>query len=278
MKNYFLSTFLLLFVSGVSAQNLHLNLFTGISNYQGDLQDKKFTFSQSHLAGGLGITYDVSPHLALRTGVMIGKISGDDQYGRNKVRNLNFSTLITEANLGLEYYITAPVEKHSLTPYVFAEVAIYHYNPYTFDSTGRKYYLRPLSTEGEGIVQGRNNYNLTQFSIPFGAGVKLSLSDNVNVGFEFGFRKLFTDYLDDVSTSYIDKNILLSARGAKAMELSYRGDELKNGNQQYPTVGAKRGNPNSDDWYYFSGLTISFRLGGGGLGRYASQRCPGNVL
>ncbi len=279
MKNCLISTVLLVFVISAGAQKLHLNLFGGLANYQGDLKDKTFTLAQSHLAGGLGFSYDITDHLALRTGFVVGKISANDKYGRNKVRNLNFSTMLTEGNLGLEYYITAPVEKHSLTPYVFAEVAVFHYNPYTFDSNGTKYYLQPLSTEGEGIVPGRNNYKLTQFSIPFGAGVKLSLSDNMNVGFEFGFRKLFTDYLDDVSTTYVDKNVLLSQRGAKAVELSYRGDELKNGIQQYPSVGRKRGNPNQNDWYYFTGFTASFRLGGGGIGSSPhSQQCPSNVL
>lgn len=279
MKKCILSTALLVFAIGAGAQKLHLNLFGGLANYQGDLQDKRFSFAQSHLAGGLGFSYDLTDHLAIRTGIVIGKISANDKFGRNKTRNLNFSTMLTEGNLGLEYYITAPVEKHSLTPYLFAEVAVFHYNPYTFDSSGTKYYLQPLSTEGEGIVQGRNNYKLTQFAIPFGAGVKLSLSDNVNVGFELGLRKLFTDYLDDVSTSYIDKNVLLSQRGAKAVELSYRGDEIKNGNQQYPAVGFQRGDPHYKDWYYFTGVTASFRLGGGGLGAGPhTQRCPGNVL
>lgn len=279
MKNCLLSILLLLFVITGGAQKLHLNLFGGLANYQGDLQDKRFTLAQSHLAGGLGFSYDLTQHLALRTGIVVGKISANDKSGRNKTRNLNFSSMLTEGNLGLEYYITAPVEKHSLTPYVFAEFAIFHYSPYTFDSAGTKYYLQPLSTEGEGIVQGRSNYKLTQFSIPFGGGVKLSLSDNMNVGFEFGFRKLFTDYLDDVSTTYIDKNVLLTQRGAKAVELSYRGDEIKDGNQQYPSAGRKRGDPKNNDWYYFTGLTASFRLGGGGIGSSApSQRCPSNVL
>ena len=77
--------------------------------------------------------------------------------------------------MDLEYYITR-LQDHALTPYVFAGIALYHFNPYTTDTSGTKYFLKPLSTEGEGFVQGKNNYNLTQLAIPFGAGVKLSLS------------------------------------------------------------------------------------------------------
>jgi len=273
MKPVIFSVSLILLVFGAGAQRLHLNLFAGTSNYQGDLQDKRFTFDQAHFAGGLGFSYDLSNHLAVRTGVTIGKISGNDQYGKNRTRNLNFHSFLTEGNLGLEYYIT-PVGMHSLTPYLFAGAAVYHYNPYTYDKSGVKYFLAPLSTEGQGIVAGRDPYKLTQFAIPFGGGVKLSLSDNINVGWELGFRKLSNDYLDDVSTSYIDRNVLLAGRGAKAVELSYRGGEVKNGSQQYPVVGQQRGNPSSKDWYYFTGVTVSFRLGG----KYSVYGCPGSVL
>ncbi len=210
MKRYifFLSIFLIA-VTANAQNNLNLNLFLGTSNYSGDLQDKQFTFNQAHLAGGIGLSYEITDHFSIRAGFKIGKISADDKLGRNKERNLNFSSQLTEGSLDLQYLIT-PLGEHVFTPYVFAGVAVYHYDPYTFDSTGRKYYLKPLSTEGEGFISGRNNYSLTQFSIPFGAGVKMPLSDNINVGFEIGYRKLFNDYLDDVSKTYVDPNLLLA--------------------------------------------------------------------
>jgi hypothetical protein len=174
----------------------------------------------------------------------LGKVSADDKYGRNKERNLNFSSQVSEGSLDVQYLIT-PLDQHVFTPYIFAGIAIYHYDPYTFDSAGTKYYLKPLSTEGEGFVSGRNDYSLTQFSIPFGVGLKMPLSDDINVGFEIGYRKLFNDYVDDVSTDFVDENVLLANRGAKAVELSYRGDELKGGVQTYPAAGVQRGNPSS---------------------------------
>ena len=168
-----------------------------------------------------------------------------------------------------------------LTPYIFAGLAVYHFNPYTTDTTGKKTYLRPLSTEGEGFIAGKNNYNLTQIAIPFGGGVKFSLSDNVNVGLEVGYRKLFTDYLDDVSSRYVDEAALLANRGPEAVELAFRGDELKNG-ATYPAGSTIRGNSSQKDWYYFTGLTASFRLfSGNGLGsgggKHSKYGCPANV-
>lgn len=262
------------------AQNWHVNLFGGTSNYLGDLQDKRFTFNQAHLAGGVGLSYDLSSRVSLRGGAMFGKISGDDKKGRNKERNLNFSSGISEGHLGMQYYIT-PLYEHSLTPYVFAGVALFHFNPYTRDTTGDKYYLKPLSTEGEGFVAGVKNYSLTQFSVPFGGGVKMPLSNDIEVGFELGFRKTFSDYIDDVSNVFVDENLLLTNRGAKAVELAYRGDELKTGSPNYPAAGTKRGSPKIKDWYYFTGLTLSFRLGSGNHSHkkgHAQWDCPKNIL
>ena len=278
MKLSLVAFIMLLLSLNADAQKFHVNLFAGASNYQGDLQDKRFTFSQSHFAGGAGLSYDLTDKFSIRSGITLGKVSGDDKQGRNINRNLNFSSSLTEFNIGLEYYITR-LEDHALTPYVFGGIALYHFNPYTHDTSGQKYFLKPLSTEGEGFLAGVKNYNLTQFAIPFGGGVKLSLSENINVGLEMGLRKLFTDYLDDVSTTYVDQTDLLINRGPKAVELAYRGNELKSG-APYPPAGKIRGGANKKDWYYFTGLTISFRLGSGngfGGGRRSQYGCPANV-
>lgn len=266
------------FIETVNAQRFHANIYAGALNYQGDLQDKRFTFNQAHFGGGLGLSYDLTDHFSVRGVALLGKVSADDKYGRNKDRNLNFTSRIYEAQLGVEYYIT-PIADHALTPYVFGSVALYHFSPYTADTTGARIYLSPYSTEGEGFLPGKDNYKRTQLAVPFGAGVKLSLSENINVGLELGFRKLFTDYLDDVSGNYVDEALLLTNRGPKAVEMAYRGGELKTGSLEYPPAGTQRGGAKNKDWYYFTGVTISFRLGGGSdiRGRRAEYGCPVNV-
>ena len=280
MKFFLLFLCLIVLTFNTNAQNLHLNLFAGSSNYSGDLQDKRFTFSQSHFAGRFGVSYDITDHFSVQSGLTFGKLSANDKYGRNKARNLNFTSGLTEVNIGLQYFIT-PISEHVLTPYVFAGMAVYHFNSYTTDTSGTKTYLRPLSTEGEGFIAGKKNYNLTQIAIPFGAGVKFSLSDNVNIGLELGYRKLFTDYLDDVSTTYVDQTTLLNNHGPEAVELAYRGNELKNG-APYPAGGSIRGGSTHKDWYYFTGLTASFSLFtgnglGSGSGKHSKYGCPANV-
>lgn len=278
MKKLFLFATAAFIVYTTQAQKLNVTVFGGFSNYQGDLQDKRFTLNQSHPAFGAGLLYDITDKLGVRANVTFGKVSGDDkQNAKNAVRNLSFSSPITDVHLGLEYSFLSLYE-HSFTPYVFAGVSYFKFNPSTKDSLGRKVYLQPLSTEGQGFYQGRKKYNLGQFAIPFGGGVKFAFSDNVRLAFEIGLRKTSTDYLDDVSNTYIDQNILLANRGQQAVDLAFRGGELKTG-LTYPADGSQRGGVKNKDWYYFSGLNLSIRLNGnGGSGGGKSKTgCPTNI-
>ena len=124
----------------------------------------------------------------------------------------------------------------------------------------------------QGFYQNRKVYNLIQLSIPFGGGIKFALNKNIRAGIEIGMRKLFTDYLDDVSTTYVDKNLLLNNRGVKAVELAFRG------NGTYPPDGSQRGSSKHKDWYYFMGITTSFRIVWMETKRYHSKTgCPASV-
>ena len=266
------------------SQNLHLDVFGGIATYQGDLQNKRFTLEQSNPAVGIGLSYDLSPKFSIRSGFTYGKVEGDDKKNTstkgNEIRNLNFKTTITEFHSGLEYNFFN-LEGTGITPYVFAGIAVYHFNPYTKDTAGNKVYLRPLSTEGEGLAAypDRKEYKLTQLSIPFGGGLKLNLSETLQIGLEVGLRKLFTDYLDDVSTTYVDQTKLFNAKGSKAVKLAYRGDEY-NPSNIYPAENTQRGNAKRKDLYYFSGIRISKLLRGETrISRGKSKTgCPGRVF
>jgi opacity protein-like surface antigen len=266
------------------SQNFHADVFAGVATYQGDLQGKRITFNQSHPAVGIGISYDITDKLIARSGFTYGTIEGTDKKNTTakgiEFRNLSFKSAVSELHLGLEYNFFK-LEGKSLTPYFFAGIAGYHFNPYTNDSNGTKVFLRPLSTEGQGLAAypDRKNYSLTQFAVPFGGGIKLQMSDNLQLAAEVGIRKTFTDYLDDVSTTYVDYATLLAAKGPKAVELAYRGDEVVGG-PSYPTDGAQRGSSKTKDWYYFSGLRLSVRLNNK-AGRVANGRnklgCPSKV-
>lgn len=244
----------------------NVNLFGGFSNYIGDLQSSPYTTSQANGAFGAGLQYDLTGHFSLLSNLTYGRISAADGYSKQadlRARNLNFESVIGEWNFLLEYNLL-DLRDHRLTPYVFAGAALFHFNPYAYDSAGKKVYLRPLSTEGEGLPEypGRKPYALTQLSIPWGGGIKFRVSDRVVVAYEINMRKTFTDYLDDVSTTYVDEATLLRERGPEAVEMAYRGGELKNG-APYPPAGTIRGGPKYKDWYYTSGLRVTIALNDG---------------
>ncbi len=268
----------------VFSQNFHADVFAGVATYQGDLQGKRLNFNQSHPAVGIGVSYDITDKLIARTGFTYGTLEGNDTKNTTakgiEFRNLSFKSAVSELQLGLEYNLFK-LEGKSITPYFFAGIAGYHFNPYTNDSAGNKVFLKPLSTEGQGLAAypDRKNYSLTQFAVPFGGGIKLQISDNLQLAAEVGIRKLFTDYLDDVSKNYVDFATLLAAKGPQAVELAYRGDELA-GAPGYPADGTQRGSSKTKDWYYFSGLRLSARLNNK-AGRSANGRnilgCPTKV-
>jgi opacity protein-like surface antigen len=266
-------------------QRLHADLYAGAATYQGDLQGERVTFENAHLAVGLGLSYDITNKLVVRGAATYMTLGGNDKTNNTAkgitFRNLNFRSRVLEAQLALEYNFFDLTER-SFTPYVFAGVAAFHFQPYSFDSSDTKVFLRPLSTEGQGLPQypGKDPYNTKQFAIPFGGGFKFSLSDRLQVGIELGLRKLFTDYLDDVSGTYADSSILAAAKGPRAIAFSYRGSELP-GAPPYPAAGAIRGNSKNKDWYYTTGFRVSYLLGngnGGGSGAGKNRLgCPTSV-
>jgi len=280
MKYLFLS---FLFIPGlVQAQRWHVNVTGGLSNYSGDLQGKPYTFDQSFLAFGAGAQYDITRNFSATSNISFMKVGATDRYNNPDLvfRNLSFQTNIIEWNL-LGEYTFMDITQKNFSPFVFAGVAIFHFDPYAFDTLGHKVYLKPLSTEGEGLPQypGQKPYNLTQFAIPYGGGIKFRVSENVVLAYEVGFRKLFTDYLDDVSTFYVDKTILQNAKGGQAVELAYRAGELKGGNTTYPVSGTKRGSSKYKDMYYYTGIRVSVALTSKHNGYYGRGRtdCPRNV-
>jgi opacity protein-like surface antigen len=267
----------LVIATSAQAQNLWLNLDAGVANYDGELQDHRYTFQQSHPAVGLGVGYEITPNINLSTEFLYTRISGSDEYSRNignVMRNLSFTTNILEWNVRGEY-VLFDLEDRPWSPYAFLGLAVFHFNPYAQDSLGRKTYLRPLSTEGEGIPgTGVSNYSLTQLAIPFGLGVRLALSENIRVGLEWGLRKTFTGYLDDVSGYYVDFATLYNAKGQEAVNMAYREDQLPtHGGAAYPAAGKPRGR-GKDDWYYITALRVSYRFGGAAYTTRKHLGCP----
>ncbi|MDB5196532.1 MAG: hypothetical protein JWP88_903 [Flaviaesturariibacter sp.] len=239
--------------------------------------------------------------LGVRLAINQGKLEGYDKlivdHGGGerfrKDRNLQFKSNIWEAYVGIEVSPSVFIEKYDerkgkFRPYAIAGVGAFHFNPkgeyVAADGTSTWVELQPLKLEGQGMKEypNKKEYKLTQLEVPVGVGFKYYLKENFFVGLELLYRKTFTDYIDDVSTNYIDPalfaNYLTPAQAAMANQLYNRENFVPGNTQTRPsTVGEQRGNPKQNDAFFSNTLRMGWRLPdwSSGSGRAVRQlRCP----
>ncbi|MEO1513775.1 MAG: DUF6089 family protein [Bacteroidota bacterium] len=254
------------------AQMIEVGALMGVSNYAGDLTPEGVENEEFKLAYGILARYNHGHHLSFRFGVSKATISGSDvhtEVGINRrERNLSFQSDIYEVAMMAEFNLFGynVLENISqFTPYAFVGIAGFYHNPQAYIDN-RWYDLQPLGTEGQGMEGYPDKYKKFQFGIPMGLGFKASLSEYVNIGFEIGGRKTFTDYLDDVSTVYPNLQQLGEQGDLIAVDLSYRTAEYDPALVFNRPEGHQRGNPDAKDWYFIGGVSLTFNLGVGGYG------------
>ncbi|HMO40228.1 MAG TPA: DUF6089 family protein [Saprospiraceae bacterium] len=256
----------------LKAQSLEAGLILGGSLYSGDLSPKEFGvyFQEVNPAGGIFGRLNLNDYISMRIGASLAKITGTGDTLQLTTRP-SFRSNILELSLTGEIYpFTIGSGDFMLKPYLFGGGAIFRHNPQTpFD--GGWIDMQPLGTQGQGLEGYPEPYKLTQFSIPFGGGIKFVINDTWSIGAEFGWRKTFTDYLDDISDATVNYLDIYNGNGALAARIS-------NGLIAGPETGDvnfKRGGPYKD-WYYMSGITVSYFLGGSsGYGSSSSRNRVG---
>ncbi|GGG31256.1 DUF6089 family protein [Pontibacter amylolyticus] len=283
----------------------------GASNYFGDLVPQpNFTsmrIKSTRPSIGINYTKRHFPRISSRVAFNWNRIAGDDalaagpdegeNLGRYR-RNLSFRNDIKELSAvaiidlfeNRHYYRRRP----DFVPYGFVGVAVLHHNPKAYYENGSHpglspdkdipsgwYALQPLGTEGQfvdhpGTVS--DPYSRVQIAIPFGLGVRYKLDRNWDFSFEVGWRATFTDYLDDVSTAHVDKDVLLSDgnrvdnRNAsvifsdRSAESGFTNDLITEPNgfsrlRPYGTSNNRtRGNSSDNDWYIQTSLGLNYIL------------------
>lgn len=270
----------------------------GPSNFLGDLggtQGKGTTFikdnnfSMTKIAFGLFGEYTFRQTIGLRLAVNFGSLEGDDAAIKGKggleearkIRNSNFKSPLTEAMAIVTVYPTSFLEGDAddtwlkLRPYLMAGVGVFKFNPKgQVPGTGEWVELQPLSTEGQGFPEypDRQPYKLTQLNIPMGFGVKYFVTENVHLALEVLHRKTFTDYIDDVSTTYIDETLFAKYLGSNATLAHTMQNKSGLNTPTRFQPGEKRGTPSNNDAYYSFNLKFGFRLANNRFGN--STRCP----
>jgi len=262
LRNYFtLVLFSALCISVKAQDELRFTTSLGPSAYLGDLRPGAPIFKEVSLAFSFGATYDFQSRMRARLNVSLLSVRADDKNATRadlQARNLNFKSFIWEVSALGEYDFLDREAGYNIIPYAFTGLSLYHFNPTTIDDNGNKVNLHDLGTEGQYLSGGGYPapYSRLGINIPLGLGVRYEISENVSLGFEFNYRFLFTDYLDDVSTSKYATQALLNAGQTEAAALSYRADLTK-----YPyNTELPRGNPNKKDAFYSFQMTVSFKI------------------
>jgi hypothetical protein len=185
-------------------------------------------------------------------------------------RNLSFNTNVWELALqgDFNFFRFMPGEPgYNFTPYISLGLGVFNYDPYAI-LAGQKYFLRPLNTEGQNnpLYPDRRSYGSMAYSIPLGAGIKYALNDRINIGFEIIHRVTGTDYLDDVSKTYVDPAVfapLPDGSPSPGFLLYDRSYEL---GEPIGVPGLQRGNSKQKDQFATAIFYISFNL--------QSYKCP----
>ncbi len=209
-----------------------------------------------------------------------------------KERNLDFKSDLWEVYTAVELYPTMIFAKYDdyepfLKPYGFIGVGMFHFDPQgsITDNLGNKTWhkLRPLRTEGQGMAEypDRKPYKKIQMNLPMGAGLKVAITPRVSTALELLYRKTFTDYIDDVSTRYIDPNYFdqyLSAADATiARKIHDKTFGVVTPGLTRYQPGTQRGNPKNNDAYFSFAVKLGIKIGYDNSTdkRYAKQtRCP----
>jgi hypothetical protein len=252
---------IILFPIIVSAQRWELGFEIGPSNYQGDLAPD-ISLKETHLSGGLFFKKNLSPYFSSCFGLNQGQISGNDKnIASLKIRNLSFQSNITEIFYQLEFNFlpfSLGLNSKRFTPYTYCGISLFRFEPKALYNN-QLIKLQPLDTEGRKMSNKKKSvYSLYQVAIPIGGGFKFNLSEKFIIGVNLAFRYTFTDYLDDVSTTYYDVALLQKEYGSESSALSDRSGEVNSSKIGF--IGKQRGRSDHKDWYIFGGFFISYKI------------------
>ncbi len=251
--------------SSIAQQGFEIGGWLGASHYFGDL-NTSFDLMHPGLAGGAIVRYNFNNRLSTKISANYGFLHADDADSKNafeRRRNINFRTHLGDLSAQMEFnffpYIHGSRENY-FSPYLFAGFSIFTYSPFAIYNDEKTPPLRDLGTEGQFIGE---EYSTFQRAINFGGGVKFDVTAEWSINIELSIRKLFTDYLDDVSTVYPDLGEVRGNRGALADIAALASDPslLDDEGNKFGMVGRQRGDDTNNDAYTFFSVGLLYYFG-----------------
>lgn len=221
MKHIILIIISVFFTANIQAQIYEVGFFLGSSNFIGDVGSTKY-IAPTTPAGGLMLKWNRSPRHSFRASVLVTELAGDDSHSKDPRR---IERDYKFKNMILEF--SAGMEFTFLD---FDTNSMDHqWTPYLYTgvSTARhkNYFFK------DGIQVSENTYSWA-YGIPMALGFKTTTFDGLILGAEIGVRYTFSDEIDG------------SVPDTPSRKAPY-----------------SFGNLNSNDWYVFSGITVTYTFG-----------------
>ena len=262
MKQTVLIFLALFFISiAAQAQRWEVGITAGSMGYIGDLNQNNYTKLTNFAFGGM-VKNNLDGFWSIKLSVLKGQVEADEsksKYQQERDRNLSFFSPITEASLQVEFNFFdygRLFGKSRITPFLFTGISGFAFNPQT-TLNNTIYELKKYRTEGQTRA-----YKTTALAIPFGLGLKCNITKNLNLIGEMGYRKAFTDYLDDVSGYYPPTGSFTSSDPSQIAIHNALSDRSVS---RIGTAGTQRGDFRKNDTYLFGGITLSYT--------FVSQKC-----
>lgn len=241
-----------------------LGFTVGGAHYFGDL-NTRYALNATKPTVGIYYRKYFNDYVGARLHFRYAQVGYSDIYNTNdfqKRRNLSFNSDIFElaAQGDFNFFRFEPGSaEYRFTPYFTGGMSLFHYNPYAMYQ-GNKYFLQPMRTEGQGssLYPDRKEYKLISYAYLIGGGVKYSLNSRLNLGLEVLYRFTGTDYLDDVSTTYIGaENFALTPSGQPSLAAILQNRSGSVG-EVIGTAGRQRGNSRDRD--HFATIEVTFGI------------------
>jgi hypothetical protein len=245
----------------------------GAGHYFGDINTRAW-LNRPKPAATIFFRKNFGNYIAARIGASFAQLGYSDRYNTHNEfmyrRNLSFNSNVWELALqgDFNFFRFMPGEpQYNFTPYVTLGAGIFSYDPYAFLG-GEKIFLRPLGTEGQGstLYPERKQYSTMGISFPIGAGIKYSINERINIGFEILHRFTNTDYLDDISTTYVDPLAFPPNADGSDSQAYLLSDRSYERGEPIGVPGRQRGNSKQKDQFVTAIFHVTFNL--------QSYKCP----
>lgn len=217
-----------------------------------------------------GYRFYINTKFAVKGTLIYGRLKGDDAKTTERFRqnrNLHFRSPLIELSAQFEYYPLNEYFGHLYRTKGVAGKKVNHFSPYIFLGIGGFWFnpkakynddwvaLQPLQTENV-------SYKRISIALPFGLGCKYAISKQLSIGIEMGLRYTTTDYIDDVSTVYVDKTSANAQTQYLANPTLNSIPSFTDGSYVYnPTaVGNQRGDSKNKDAFLLTMVTVSYKI------------------